>query len=140
MNPLGKITVITPPDKFFNLDVGYLLVKPSTHVLEQFHTIIGQSDEDINIFIYDTDEADIDWLLSVTHQVEVLIIDVDNCDPITKSFVTFMLTHPNAYYITNDELTPYNLISKNRIYNLDSIVEQFKQDQEEDEDSDESEE
>ena len=132
MNSLGKITVITPPDKFFNLDLGYLLVKPSTHVLEQFHSIIGNSDEDINIFIYDTNEADIDWLLSVTHQVDVVIIDVDNCDPITKSFVTFMLTHPNAYYITNDELTPYSLISKNRIYDLDWIVEQINNEEDND--------
>jgi hypothetical protein len=132
MNPLGRITVITPPDKFFNLDVGYLLVKPSTHVLEQFHAIIGESDEDINIFIYDTDEADIDWLLSVTNQVAVVIIDIDNCDPITKSFVTFMLTHPNAYYITNDELTPYNLISKNRIFDLDWIVEQINKEEDDD--------
>jgi len=30
------------------------------------------------------------------------------------------------------------LISKNRIYNLDSIVEQFKQDQEEEEDDDDA--
>jgi hypothetical protein len=132
MNPLGKITVITPPDKFFNLDVGYLLVKPSTHVLEQFQAIIGQAEEDINIFIYDTDEADIDWLLSVMHQVAVLIIDVDNCDPITKTFITFMLTHPNAYYITNDELTPYNLISKNRIFDLDWIVEQINNEEDDD--------
>lgn len=132
MNSLGKITVITPPDKFFNLDLGYLLVKPSTHVLEQFHSIIGNSDEDINIFIYDTNEADIDWLLSVTHQVDVVIIDVDNCDPITKSFVTFMLTHPNAYYITNDELTPYSLISKNRIFDLDWIVEQINNEEDND--------
>jgi hypothetical protein len=122
---LGKITVITPPDKLFNLNVGYLLVKPSTHVLEQFHTILGQSDEDINVFIYDTDEADVDWLLSVTHQVEVVIIDIDNCDPVSKLFVAFILTHPNAYYITNDELTPYSLISKNRIYDLDWIVDQI---------------
>jgi hypothetical protein len=132
MNPLGRITVVTPPDKFFSLDVGYLLVKPSTHVLEQFHAIISESDEDINIFIYDTDEADIDWLLSVTNQVAVVIIDVDNCDTITKSFVTFMLTHPNAYYITNDELTPYNLISKNRIFDLDWIVEQINKEEDDD--------
>jgi hypothetical protein len=129
---LGKVTVITPPDKFFNLDVGYLLVKPSTYVLESFQSIIGQADEDINVFIYDTDEADIEWLLSVMHQVVVIIIDIDNCDVITKTFITFMLTHPNAYYITNDELTPYNLISKNRIYDLEWIVEQINNEEDND--------
>jgi hypothetical protein len=130
---LGKVTVITPPDKFFNLNVGYLLVRPSQHVLENFHSLIGQSDEDINVFIYDSDEADIEWLLSAMHQVAVIIIDVDNCDPITKMFISFMLTHPDSYYITNDELTPYYLVSKNRIYDLDWIVEQI--DNEEDNDN-----
>ena len=32
---LGRVTVITPPDKFFNLDISYLLVKPSTSVVER---------------------------------------------------------------------------------------------------------
>ena len=54
-----------------------------------------------------------------------IIVDIDNCDPVTKQFVTFLIAQPNAYYITNDEITPYNLISKNRIYDLDSIVEQM---------------
>lgn len=129
---LGKVTVITPPDKFFNLDVGYLLVKPSTSVLENFQTIISDAEEDINVFIYDTDEVDIDWLLSVMHQVAVIVIDIDNCDPITKTFITFMLTHPNAYYITNDEITPYYLISKNRIFDLDWIVEQLNDEEDND--------
>jgi hypothetical protein len=43
-----------------------------------------------------------------------------------------MLTHPNAYYITNDELTPYHLISKNRIYDLDWIVEQINNEEDDD--------
>jgi hypothetical protein len=132
MNNLGRVTVITPPDKFFSLDIGYLLVKPTQSVLENFHAILGQSEEDINVFIYDTDEADIEWVLSVANQVAVIIIDIDNCDPITKSFVTFMLTHPHAYYITNDETTPYNLISKNRIFDLDWIVEQIKNEEDDD--------
>lgn len=130
---LGKITVITPPDKLFNLTLGYLLVKPSVHVKQQFQAILSQSIDDVNVFIYDQEENDISWLLSVAHQADVVIIDVDNCDLLTKQFVTFILAQPNVHYITNDEITPYNLISKNRIYDLDWIVEQLK-DQEEDDD------
>lgn len=132
---LGKITVITPPDKLFNLTLSYLLVKPSMLVKEQFQTILSQSIDDLNVFIYDQDETDVSWLLSVAQQVDVVIIDIDNCDPITRSFVTFMLAQSNTYYITNDELTPYNLISKNRIWDLDFVVEQLKE-----QDDDESEE
>lgn len=131
---LGKITVITPPDKLFNLTLSYLLVKPSVHVKQQFQTILSQSIDDLNVFIYDQDDTDVSWMLSVAHQADCVIIDVDNCDPTTKQFITFMLAQPNSYYITNDEITPYNLISKNRIYDLDQIVEKFKNEEEDDDD------
>ena len=137
---LGKITVITPPDKLFNLSLGYLLVKPSLHVKEQFQTILSQSIDDINVFIYDEQETDISWLLGVAMQVDIIIVDVDNCDPITKQFVTFLVAQPNAHYITNDELTPYNLITKNRIYNLDWIVEQLQAEQGGDDDEEDDDE
>jgi hypothetical protein len=122
------------------LNISYLLVKPSNHVKEQFKTILSQSIDDINVFIFDNEDTDIGWLLSVAMQSDVTIIDVDNCDPITQKFITFMLAQPNAHYITNDELTPYGLISKNRIYNLDWIVDQITQANEEEDDDDLSEE
>ena len=134
---LGKITVITPPDKLFNMSLSYLLVKPSIQVKEQFQAILSHSIDDLNVFIFDQEEHDIGWLLSIAQQVDVVILDIDNCDPITRSFASFMLAQPNTHYITNDEITPYNLISKNRIYNLDQLVEQL---QEDDEDTDDSEE
>jgi len=136
---LGKITLITPPDKLFNMNVSYLLVKPSNHIKQQFQTILSQSIDDLNVFIYDTEDIDTSWLLSVAIQVDCVIVDIDNCDSITQKFVTFMLAQPTAYYITSDEITPYKLISKNRIYNLDWIVEQI-QNQEEEDDNDSQEE
>lgn len=131
---LGKITVITPPDKLFNLNLSYLLVKPSTYVKQQFQTILSKSIDDLNVFIYDEQETDTSWMLSVAQQVDCVIIDVDSCDPITKQFVTFMLAQPNAHYITMDETTPYNLISKNRIWDLDFIVDQLLNPEEEEDD------
>lgn len=133
---LGKITVITPPDKLFNLTLSYLLVKPSMHIKQQFQTILSKSVDDLNVFIYDEADSEISWLLSVAQQVDCVIIDVDNCDAVTKQFITFMIAQPNAHYITNDEITPYNLISKNRIYSLDAIVEQLKDEEDEDEEDD----
>jgi hypothetical protein len=126
---LGKITLITPPDKLFNMNLSYLLIKPSTQVKEQFQIILSQISDDVNVFVYDEDDHDIGWLLSIAQQVEVIIIDVDSCDAITSQFITFLLAHPNSYYITNDDTVPYKLISKNRIYNLDWIIEKIKQDE-----------
>lgn len=131
---LGKINIITPPDKLFNLNMGYLLVKPSLYVKQQFQAILSQSIEEINVFVYDETEHDIDWLLSVANQCDVTIIDVDNCDPITQKFITYLLAQPNTHYITNDELTPYGLINKNRIYDLEAIVRSVSDTGEEEED------
>ena len=137
---LGKITVITPPDKLFNLTLSYLLVKPSMASKQQFQAILSKSIDDLNVFIYENSEIDIDWLLSVSFMVDVVIIDVDNCNTTTREFITFLLAQPNVHYITNDEITPYNLISKNRIFNLDWIAEQLQNEiDEEDEDDNQSE-
>lgn len=122
---LGKITLITPPDKIFNMNLSYLLVKPSNLVKEQFQVILSQSIDDLNIFIYDQNDLDTEWLLSVAEMVDSVIIDVDYCDEITAKFIAFMLAKPNAYYITSNETVPYALISKNRIYDLNQIVEQI---------------
>ena len=109
-------------------------MKPSMTVKQQFQTILSLSIDDLNVFIYDSEENDVDWLLSVANQVDVVIIDIDHCDYVTKQFVTFMLAQSNCHYITNDEVTPYNLISKNRIYSLDEIVERIIDDNEEEDD------
>jgi len=134
---IGKINLITPPDRLFNSNLSYLLVKPSTHVKQQFQVILSQNFDEVNVFIFDDNETDISWLLSTAVQSDVIIIDIDNCDMITKQFVTFMLSLPNTHYITSDEITPYGLISKNRIYDLDWIAEQLTAD-EEDEDDEEN--
>ena len=134
---LGKINVITPPDKLFNLNLSYLLVRPSLNVKQQFQTILSHNIDELNVFIYDENENDISWLLSVAMQADITIIDVDNCDPTTKLFTTFLLAQPNTHYITNDELTPYGLISKNRIYNLDAIIAQLTGDDEIDDEEEE---
>jgi hypothetical protein len=130
---LGKINLITPPDKLFNLNPGYLLIKPSTKVKMQFQQLLSQSDDDINVYIYDTDESNIEWMLSVSQQADTIIIDIDNCDPVTKQFVSFLLAQPNTHYLTTDEITPWGLISRNRIYNLDWILEVINKEEGEDE-------
>lgn len=139
---LGKINLITPPDTLFNSNIGYLLVKPSTKLKLQFQTILSVIDEEINVYIYEGEEVDIAWLLNAANNTDIIIIDVDNCDPITKNFISILLANANAHYITNDEITPWGLLSRNRIYNLDWLVEQIKQakqDIEDDEENDDEE-
>lgn len=131
---LGKINLITPPDKLYNSNVSYFLIKPSTKIKMQFQTLLSQIDEDLNVYIFDDNETDIDWMIGVAQMADFVIIDIDNCDPTTKLFVSLLLTQPNAYYLTLDEITPYKLLSRNRIYNLDWINEVLNDNGNEEED------
>jgi hypothetical protein len=134
---LGKINLITPPDKLYNTNVSYLLVKPSTKVKVQFQTMLSDIKEDINVYVFDGEESDIDWLLGVAQIVDFVIIDVDNCDQLTKLFISLLLTQPNTHYITNDEITPYKLLSRNRIYNFEWLNEVLNDTEDDGEDTDE---
>lgn len=130
----GKINLITPPDKLFNLNLSYLLIKPSAKVKMQFQQILSQSMDDLNVYVFDDDDTNAEWMLSVSQQADVIIIDIDNCDVSTKNFVSFLLAQPNTFYLTTDELTPWNLISRNRIYNLDWVVETLGKDEDDSDD------
>jgi hypothetical protein len=132
---LGKINLITPPDTLFNLADSFLLVKPSLAVKQQFQSMLSQIDSDINVFIFDENDTDIEWMLNVAQQVDSIVIDLDNCDPLTKQFATVIMIQPNVYYFTNDTFTPYNLINRNRIYDFNWV----RPDMEEDEGTEEDE-
>ena len=134
---LGKINLITPPDKLYNSNISYLLVKPSTKTKLQFQNMLTEIDEDVNVYVFDDSETDIDWLLGVAQIVMFVVIDIDNCDPLTKLFVSVLLTQPNTHYMTSDEITPYKLISRNRIYNFDWLNEVLNSTGDDEEDTNE---
>jgi len=126
---LGKINLITPPDTLFNLADSFLLVKPSLAIKQQFQSMLSQIDSDMNVFIFDENDTDIEWMLNVAQQVDSIVIDLDNCDPLTKQFATVIMVQPNVYYFTNDTFTPYNLINRNRIYDFNWVRPDIDEDE-----------
>lgn len=128
----SKINLITPPDKLFNLSPGIFLIKPSNTLKIQFQEILTHIEEDLNVFIFDQDDYDIAWLLDVAGQTDFIVVDIDNCDSLTKTFISFIIAQPNAHYITSDSTTPWHLINRNRIYNLDWIKERFENEDDDD--------
>lgn len=123
---IGKINLITPPDKLFNLTPGIFLIKPSNNLKIQFQEILTHIEDDMNVFIFDKDDYDVEWLLDISTQADFIVIDIDNCDNTTLKFVSFIMAQPNVHYITTDSVTPWSLINKNRIYDLKWILEKLK--------------
>ena len=108
------------------------------HIIEEKHTNDSWDDEDnvsIHYFLHEytkKDEEAIEWMLSVSHHADIIIIDIDNCDETTKMFISFLLVLPNVFYITEDEVTPWHLLSRNRINDLDFISSTVTQQEDDD--------
>ena len=123
---MNKINLITAPDKLLNKAKSIALLHPRDIIISQTQNLIQDWDETINVYLYNPaveEEIDVKWMLDVVHIADHVIADIDNFDTTSKNFVSFILSHPNVFYLTNDEITPYNYISSNRIFNVDWIFE-----------------
>jgi hypothetical protein len=117
---MNDITLITPPDFLLNDSYGILLICPSNTVKDQLNHILINSDVSINLMIYEnnTFDNDIDWLLKSVKIADCVIIDVDNCDALVRHFASHIISQPHTFYLTNDVLMPYNLISNSRVFDF----------------------
>jgi hypothetical protein len=123
---MSSINIITPPDFLYNQATSFLLVRPSKSVRVQFENLLKKFTKPINVYLYDLQgdiPADYKWLLAATKIVNYTILDIDNLDPIERNLASYFVSIPNTFYLTNDEKTPYNMISVNRIYNLDWLYD-----------------
>jgi hypothetical protein len=117
---MNDITIITPPDMLYGDTRSILLINPSITTKQYIQTVLKNSNESINVYLYDSDDeaANIEWMICLVKMVNICIIDLDNCDIKTKTFASHIIAQSNTFYLTNDSTTPYNLISKNRIYDF----------------------
>jgi hypothetical protein len=118
---MNEVTVITPPDALYNDTPSILLICPSTLTKNAVNSVLFNIVDPVNLYLYETPIDglhNIEWLIKICKLSSITIIDVDNCDPIVKVFSSHVIAQGNTFYLTNDNATPYNLISKNRIYDF----------------------
>ena len=122
---MTKINIITPPDILHNQNKSFLLIYPSTEVRNDFQKYLEQANDSLNVYLYDPqdDEIDIAWLLALAKICETVILDLDNMADIEKKFASYLISLPNVFYLTKDDVTPYNKSSLNRKYDLNWLLE-----------------
>ena|SRR6056300_1375443 len=123
---MSKINLITAPDKLLNKAKSIAVLHPTNDTLAQVQNLIAKWDETVNVYLYSPqveEEVDTKWMLDIIHIADWVVADIDNFDTTSKVFCSYIISHPNVFYLTNDELTPYNYISSNRIFNVDWIFE-----------------
>lgn len=123
---MNNIHLITPPDKLYNDSLSVLLIHPSKDVqLDLQNNILPTFDFSVNVYYYDKpiyNKDDIDWLLSIFHLVNLVIIDLDNSSSHVKDICSYFIAKSKTYWLTNSVDTVYNHLSPNRIYNLSFLL------------------
>jgi hypothetical protein len=80
--------------------------------------MLKEASEPINVLVYESTANDINWLLTATKLADYTVFDIDNSDYLVREFASLIVAKPNTFYLTNNDRVPYNLISKNRVYDL----------------------
>ena len=116
---MTDVTLITPPDKLFNNAYNILLINPSAEVRQGVSDILQKVSKEVNLYLFDdNNSSDIEWLLETMVQSQITILDLDNSGSLVRNFASYIMSNTKTFYLTNDQLTPYNLISANRIYDV----------------------
>jgi hypothetical protein len=122
---MADINLITAPDRLFNNAISFLLVYPNDDIKEQFNNLVSESDNTFNVYLYEqqSDEHEVDWLLTTNKIVDYTILDIDNSPSEVQEISSYIIANPNTYWLTKGEKMFYNKISNKRIYSLDYFID-----------------
>lgn len=122
---MDLITIITPPDKLYDNSKSIMVITPSNSIKLQLQTFLSEYPDEMNVYVYDQDDDDIEWLLSVIKASDCVIFDIDNSGQTIRNLSGFIVAQKNVFYLTKDSKTPYNMLSKNRVYDLSWLYTYF---------------
>ena len=125
---MSEILVITPKDILYNNNYSILLVCPNPELKQYTHNVLKDIDEDINVYLYETNpyESDLEWLIQVGKIVDYIIIDVDHCFGDTLQLASYLIAQTKTFYLTTNTNIPYNMLSNNRVTDFDQLQFIFK--------------
>lgn len=122
----SKITLITPPDFYENLNISLLFVNIKVQDQISISEWLGGSevDEDINIYFFEKGQ-DLPWLLYAASAADYKFIDLDSCDVTDSFLIGYLLAKPNTFYTTSKKeiLNMLGHINQNHVDSVDTFLE-----------------
>jgi hypothetical protein len=122
---MSRINLITAPDRLYNANISILLINPSETVKADFNRAILNLNKEINLYLYETAQVnDYNWLITVSNTADYIVLDISNSN---KEFwlLGYILSLPQAHYLSTSNETPYHLLNNNRIYDFSTLVEKL---------------
>ena len=120
---MSNITLITPPDKVFNQNTNIFLLYPSEKIKSDLQDVLANTVSPVNIYLYEnTDEHDIDWLLSIHKLSDIVLVELEQLPSEIKQIEAYLISQSNTYWLTKGENVWYNKLSVNKIYDLNFLT------------------
>lgn len=125
---MDHITVITPPDALYNRSKSILVISPNQSLKQQLQSFLISYPDPLNLYLYEPQIIgdNMEWAIKISKIADCVILDLDNTTEMIRAFSSYLISFSNVFYLTNDNFTPYNIISANRIYDLSWLPNFFK--------------
>jgi hypothetical protein len=121
---MSDVVLVTPPDRLYTNEYSILLIHPSLVVKEQFQNLLLEADKPVHVYLYELHDEhhQPEWLIDVFQQVDIAIIDIDNCSHEIRDIASYFLSRNKTFWLTNSTESFYNKVSNNQIYTLDFLI------------------
>lgn len=117
----NKITLVTPPDVILNRVQTILLITPSPDIKNSLEHFLSTIKANITIYLYDENQHDLKWLLSIAVRANAVIVDCDNVQDDLNHFLSYVISMPNTYYRITNPKVDFLLINPNRFHDFPDL-------------------
>jgi len=128
MSSADKLTILTPPDRYYGADINVLISGFSQDEQSELILVLDNIDAECCLAINDmTPERDIEWMLDTAQKCSIIVLNLKWAKADTKNSIYYglLLSKNNCYYMCDDETAKtVGLFNINRAEN---IIEPIKQ-------------
>ena len=128
MSSADKLTILTPPDRYYGADINVLISGFSQDEQSELILVLDNIDAECCLAINDmTPERDIEWMLDTAQKCSIIVLNLKWAKADTKNSIYYgwLLSKSNCYYVCDDETSKtVGLFNTNRV---ESIIEPIKQ-------------
>lgn len=122
----GKLTLISPPDFYENLNTSVLFMNLTDDEYNIASNYLKDSgfNQDMNLYVY-SGEPNVPWLFYAFARCEHKYLNLDNLNAITNALSGYLIGSSDLCYKTSDAglANIYSHISSNRVNNIEDFLE-----------------
>ena len=119
----NKIKIITAPDVIFDQATTILAVCPDEDLKKNLETYVSTAESNLNIYLYEGHEQEIQWLLTIAKMADIILLDIDNASEDVTHFLSYIISIPTTYYRCNHKNVPWDLLNQNRFFDFPKLNE-----------------